>query len=89
MILDIVRGYKIPFILLPRQSRLPKNSCQLTKKASDLVDQEVQDMLRKGTIVVPDPKEDQFLSSLFLVKKKDEENRPVVNLKELNRNILY
>ena len=89
MKLDIVRGYKIPFILLSWQLRLPKNPCQLTKKASDLVDQEVQDMLRKGTIVVPDPKEDQFLSSLFLVKKKDEENRPVVNLKELNRNILY
>ena len=28
-------------------------------------------MLRKGAIVVSDPKEDQFLSSLFLVKKKD------------------
>ena len=41
------------------------------KEASDLVDQEIQDMLRKGAIVVSDPKEDQFLSSLFLVKKKD------------------
>ena len=46
-------------------------------------------MLRKGAIVVSDPKEDQFLSSLFLVKKKDGENRPVVNLKDLNRNIPY
>ena len=70
MILDIVRGYEIPFILPPRQSRLP-NLCQLTKEASDLVHQEVLDMLRKGTIVVSDPKEDQFLSSLFLMKKKD------------------
>ena len=34
-----------------------------TKEASDLVDQEVQDMLRKGAVVVSDPKEDQFLSS--------------------------
>ena len=88
MILDIVNGYEIPFILPPRQSRLP-NLCQLTKEASDLVDQEVQDMLRKGAIVVSDPKEDQFLSSLFLVKKKDGGNRPVVNLKDLNRNIPY
>ena len=88
MILDIVNGYEIPFILPPRQSRLP-NLCQLTKEASDLVDQEVQDMLRKGAIVVSDPKEDQFLSSLFLVKKKDGVNRPVVNLKGLNRNIPY
>ena len=28
-------------------------------------------MLKKGAIVVLDPKEDQFLSSLFLVKRKD------------------
>ena len=70
MILDIVNGYEIPFILPPRQSRLP-NLCQLTKEASDLVDQEVQDMLRKGAIVVSDLKGGQFLSSLFLVKKKD------------------
>ena len=70
IILDIVNGYEIPFILPPKQSRLP-NLCQLTKEASDLVDQEIQDMLRKGAIVVSNPKEDQFLSSLSLVKKKD------------------
>ena len=34
------------------------------------MDQEVQEMLRKGAIVVSDLKEEQFLSSLFLVKKK-------------------
>ena len=70
MKLDIVRGYEISFILPSRQSRLPK-LCQLTKGASDLLNQEVQDMLRKGSIVVSDPKEDQFLSSLLFVKKKD------------------
>ena len=87
MILDAVRGYEIPFILQPKQSRLP-NLCQLTKETTYIVDQEVQDMLRKGAIVVSDTKEDQFLNSLFLLKKKDGENRPVVNLKDLNSNIL-
>ena len=71
MILNIVRSYEIPFILPRRQSRLPI-LCQLTK-ASDLVDQEVQDKLRRGAIVVSDRKENQFLSYLFLVKKKDGE----------------
>ena len=61
MILDIVRSYEIPFILLPRQSRLP-NLCQLTKEVSHLVDQEVKDMLSKGAIVVSDPKGEQFRS---------------------------
>ena len=88
MIPDIVNGYEIPFILSPRQSRLPY-LCQLPKKASDLVNQEVQDTLRKDVIVFTDSKEDQFLSSLFLVKKKDGGNRPVVNLMDLNRNIPY
>lgn len=37
----------------------------------DPVDQEVQDMLRKGAIAVSDLKEDQFISFLFLVKKRD------------------
>ena len=46
-------------------------------------------MLRKGAMIALDPKEDQFLSSFFLVKKKDGENHPIVNPKDLNRNILY
>ena len=46
-------------------------------------------MLRKGAIVVSDPKEDQFLSPWFLGKKRDGENHPAVNLKDLNSNIPY
>ena len=46
-------------------------------------------MLMKGAIIVFDPKKDQFLSSLFLAKKKDGGNRPVDNLKDLNSNIPY
>ena len=46
-------------------------------------------MLMKGAIIVFDPKQNQFLSSLFLAKKKDGGNRPVDNLKDLNSNIPY
>ena len=46
-------------------------------------------MLSKVAIVISDSKEDQFLSFLFLVKKKDRGNWPVVNLKELNSSIPY
>ena len=63
--------------------------CQLTKNASDLVNQGVQDKLEKGAIVVLDPKEYQFLSSLLHVKKKDGGNRPLVNLMDLDSNIPY
>ena len=60
MTLRVVKGYEIPFILSPRESRLPRLG-HLTKEASDLVDQEVQNMLMKGAIVVLGSKEDQFL----------------------------
>ena len=53
MILNLERSYEIPFVLLSRQSRLP-NLCHLTKKATDLVYQEVHRMLRKGAITVSD-----------------------------------
>ena len=53
------------------------------------MDQEVENMLRKGAIVVSDLKEDQFFSSMFLVIKKDGGSCPLVNLNELNRDILY
>ena len=46
-------------------------------------------MSRKEAIVVSGPKEDQFLSSLFLMKKKDGGNRSVVNLKDMKSNIPY
>ena len=60
---------RIPFILPPRQSRLP-NLCQLTKEASDLVDQGVQDMLRKGAIVVSDSQRGP-ISQLFVFCEKE------------------
>ena len=45
--------------------------------------------LKKDAMVVSDPKEDQFLSLLFLVKKKEGRNHPAINLKDLNSNIPY
>lgn len=70
IILGVIKSYKVPFMLLPRQPKL-QNLCELTKETIDLVDQEVKNMLRKGAIVVSDLKEAQFFSSLFAVKKRD------------------
>ena len=46
-------------------------------------------MLEKQEIKLVQPSKDQFLSSLFLVTKKDAGYRPVINLKKLNRYIPY
>ena len=52
------------------------------------MDQEIQEMLRKGSFLQR-KSEDQFLRILFLVGKKDRGNRPVINLKDLNKLIPY
>ena len=46
-------------------------------------------MLEKQAIKLVQPSKDRFLSTLFLVTKKDTGYRPVINLKKLNRYIPY
>ena len=41
-------------------------------------------MLRKGAIQKVQPSLDQFLSSIFVIPKKDTGHRPLINLKKLN-----
>ena len=53
------------------------------------MEQEVLEMLEKGTIEKVVPKQGQFLSNLFLVEKKDGGNHPVINFKNLNKFIPY
>ena len=47
------------------------------------------DMLSKGAVSIAEPVGDQFFSSISLVKKNQMGNRPVINLKDLNKNIPY
>ena len=67
-ILEIVKGYEIPFSEPPKQSAPPKQIC-LNEKETKLVDQEVQEMLRKGAITIAKDSKGQYVSSLFLVGK--------------------
>ena len=54
-----------------------------------LINQEVQEMLQKGAIQKEEKCQGQFLSSLFVIAKKDSGFRPVINLKALNQYIPY
>ena len=74
-ILDTVKGYKIPFHSKPFQPIVLK---------IELVKVEVKEMLKKGAIRKVQPSKGEFVSNLFLVKKKDGAQRPVINLKQLN-----
>ena len=48
---------------------------------------EVENLLKKGAVEQVRPQKDQFLSNVFIVKKKDGGSRSVNNLKELNQYI--
>ena len=50
---------------------------------------EVEDLLSKGVINLTDQQKHQFLSTLFLALKKNGNQRPVTNLKQLNQFIPY
>ena len=87
-ILSIVKGYEIPFVSLPFQEKIP-NLTKMSKEQFSLVEQEVLEMLEKGAIQKVVPKQGQFVSNLFLVVKKDGENRPVINFKNFKKFIPY
>ena len=69
-ILESVSRLKIDFQEEPFQKRVP-HQAQMSVQEYELINQEVEAMLRKGTIHLVHSKESQFLSNLFLVPKKD------------------
>ena len=54
-----------------------------------MISKEMEELLSKGAIASVEPDEVQFLSTLFLVFKKDDKGIPVINLKYLNQFILF
>ena len=48
------------------------------------MNKEVKSLLQKQAVTIVPPCRDQFISRLFLVRKKDGSYRPVINLKPLN-----
>jgi len=87
-ILSIIEGYEIPFTKTPYQGKLPFPK-KLNQEEEALVEEELTSMLQKGAIRETQHVKSQFLSNLFLVKKKGGGNRPVINLKSLNTFIPY
>ena len=87
-ILSVVKSYRIPFIKIPFQRKIP-NFTKMNKKLITLVDLELKEMLRKGPIMRIQLAQGEFLSNLFLVGKKDGGYRPVINLKMLNQLIPF
>jgi hypothetical protein len=84
-VLSIIQeGYKLEFIEKPPQSRIRKTLVSL--KDTQILLQEVNILLEKDAIepVLNHEKPTGFYSTLFMVPKKNDKMRPVINLKPLN-----
>ena len=90
IILEIVKGYRIPSLSRPLQQQLPRE-IHLNLKEKSVVVEEIENLLKKVAIEKVHMKKvfakSQFVSNLFPVKKRDGGNRPVINLKNLNQYI--
>ena len=72
----------------PFQDKIP-NEIPFNKEEWSIVDQEVQELLRKGAIVPCESESGEFISTIFIVPKPNGKFRPVINLKYLNEFIQY
>ena len=72
----------------PFQDKIP-NEIPFNKEEWSIVDQEVQELLRKGAIVPCESESGEFISTIFIVPKPNGKFRPVINLIYLNEFIQY
>ena len=62
---------------------------EISKAQRELVRAEIETMLMKGAISQIDHTQREFISLLFIVEKKDGDQRPVINLKSLSFFVPY
>ena len=90
-ILSSIKGYRMEFQSVPPLSYLfiHQDAIPRSFTATESLDQEIRDLLRKGAIEPVLSQTKGFFSRLFLVAKKGGGGRrPVINLKPLNKFIV-
>lgn len=80
-ILGIIKGYKLEFIQTPVQVTEPINPPYYNTEMSKAI----ESLRLLGAIVPCIERSDQFISPIFLIPKRNEANRFILNLKELNK----
>ena len=82
-VLNAIEGYQIPFVGTPIQPQVPQEGV-FSQEHKALLLEEIQDLLHKGAIIWQSGDTTGFISTLFLVPKRNGKMRPVINLKWLN-----
>lgn len=79
-----MKGYSITFNTLPKLHLDPVET-DLPKEQHPILWEEIDQMLQKGGIEEVLTPSEGYYSTFFLVPKKDGGQRPVLNLKPLNK----
>ena len=83
---EAVRGHRLEFQARPPLSLPgPVRSTPVYSKNQHLISLEVESLLQKGAVKKIKILDTGFYSNIFLVKEKDGSQRPVINLKKLNK----
>ena len=88
-VLNTIQGYRIEFWAQPRQTH-PPIPLPFSQKETLLMKEGIHKLLVKQAVsVVTSPCNESFLSRIFLVPKKDDSQRPVINLHQLNQFVIW
>ena len=87
-ILDMVEQCHLEFPENPYQ-QYPKPPIRFNSEEAAIIDGEIQQLLGKGVFEETDPTSGQYVSTIFLRKKKNGSYRLMLNLKGLNASIEY
>ena len=88
MILDMVEHCHLEFIKTPYQ-QYPMPPIRFNSSEAAIIDGEIQQLLSKGVLEETEPSYGQYISTIFLRKKKNGSYRLILNLKGLNKSIEY
>ena len=87
-VLQTVCGEEIEFSSLPQKTKAPKeNNFSIPEQLA--VEQEIKKLLNKGIIAESAHEPNEFISPIFLKPKPDRSYRLILNLKGLNKYVIY
>ena len=82
-ILCYIRGCNIDFDSEPLSYAELTNHDAFSKTESDIIDNEIDELLAKGAIKISEHEHGEVISPTFIRYKKDGSSRPIINLKNL------
>ena len=87
-ILQMVQGCSIEFDYRPKQNLIPK-PIKFSLAENAILDSEIAKLLTKGVIVPSKIYKNDYVSNVFLRRKKDGNYRLILNLKAMNKSVTY